>query len=546
MRSFNINKFSLLFNIKSDEKAFTGYFFRENLPTVRYTLILVMVFSFLLTGKPIFHAFEFEYLVVFKLAVALLVAVHFILSFSKIYSYHFQQILTFITVCGMLLAITFSLNIPSFTENRIIYFLLSALIFLLMILSRLKFIYSTITLFFFIIIFEVNALKIYFTLSEFPLISGNLFILCSALFAIPAGYYFEFNQRRKFYSEVESNTKIEELDRYLQVTIKDEIKFQKILDDMPVLVIAVSKDQTISFWNKKCEEVTGFSVGEIINNPAAGTKLFPETVYRQRVFAKFVNEKQSPVNFETRLSDKKGNKRIISWSHIEKHYYLSDAPMWYSGIDITENYENWKALKKSEQRLKESQGLTHVGSWEWNVQKKKTVWSDELYRIFGYPPQDSNFDVSQIIKKIIHAEDLEFYVSETKKAIAEKHGISFEYRIRLNDGTERVISAEGDIILNEKNEVVRLFGTTRDITDMKHAESELLKSRKILEKAQKIANIASWEYNFGKQKTIVSDEFYRIFQIKTVNLNRVQDVIYRAIVDEDRQIFRKFLSDTFK
>jgi PAS domain S-box-containing protein len=545
MKPFDINKISLLFNSKSTEKSFTEWFFRDNLVSVRYGLILILVFNLIITGKPIFHSSEFEIVTIFRETVAALIFIHFILSFTKIYGYHFQQIITFFTLSVILFSISLSLNISSFTENTVVYIMLSALIFLLMIFTRLKFIYSTITLFIFIIFFEINAFRIYFTLSSFPLTYGNLFVLCSALFAVPAGYFFEYNQRRKFYSEIESTNKIEEMDRYLQITLKDEVKFQKILDDMPVLVIAVNNNQTIGFWNKKCEEVTGYSVGEMINNPDAVVKLFPESGYRQRVLVKFSDEKLNVANFESRMTTKNGTKRIISWSHIEKHYYLSDAPMWFSGIDITENYETWKALKKSEQRLKESQGLTHVGSWEWNVQKNKTVWSDELYRIFGYSPQSNDFDVSTIFKKIIHPEDLEYFKNQAQKAISEKHGVNFEYRICLGNGTERTISTEGDIILNEKNEVVRLFGTNRDVTEIKHTETELLKNRKILEKAQKIANIASWEFDYSKQKTVVSDEFYRIFQIKSLNLKRVQDIVYKLIVDEDKNIFRKFLTDTF-
>ncbi len=545
MKLFKINKISLLFDSKSDEKAFSDYFFRENQVTVRYSLILLFVINFILFGNSLLNIKSIDILSIFIIVVSLFIVTHFIISYFQIYTYRFQQVLIFFTMLIIFSTSVVSLHNVTFTENQLVYVVLMILIFLLMLFSRLKFVYAAITLSIFIIFFEINALKIYYTLSTFPISYGNLYVFLSSALAIPAGYYFEYYQRKRFFSEVESSQKIDELDNYLQVALKDDIKFQKILDDMPVLVMAVNSEYEICFWNKKCQKLTGFSVDEIINNPLAKEKLFPESGYRDRVFKKFLTEKHFTANFETRLATKTGSKRIIQWSHIEKNYYISNSPLWYSGIDITENYETWKALKKSEQRLKESQGLTHVGSWEWDVLKNRTVWSDELYRIFGYLPQNSDFDVSTIFKKILHPEDLEFFKSETQKAIIEKHGVNFEYRIRLEDGSERIISAEGDVIMNEKNEVVRLFGTNRDITEIKEGEIELLKNRKILEKAQKIANVASWEYDYVKKKTIVSEEFYRIFQIKKFKPNRIQSLIYKSIADDDRTIFRNFLYDTF-
>src|SRR6266705_449604 len=43
-------------------------------------------------------------------------------------------------------------------------------------------------------------------------------------------------------------------------------------------------------------------------------------------------------------------------------------------------------LRRSELRLSEAQQLAHTGSWEWDPDGGRLIWSDELYRIFGLVP----------------------------------------------------------------------------------------------------------------------------------------------------------------
>ncbi|WP_066496230.1 diguanylate cyclase [Abyssisolibacter fermentans] len=56
-------------------------------------------------------------------------------------------------------------------------------------------------------------------------------------------------------------------------------------------------------------------------------------------------------------------------------------------------------------------------------------------------------------------------------------------------------------------------GAIRDLTERKKAEMKLLISEKSLKRAQKIARIGSWEWNFITDESDISDEMYRIFGI---------------------------------
>ena len=56
--------------------------------------------------------------------------------------------------------------------------------------------------------------------------------------------------------------------------------------------------------------------------------------------------------------------------------------------DITERKKAEEALMDSEERLKRSQEIAHLGSWELDLVNDKLTWSDEVYRIFGLKPQE--------------------------------------------------------------------------------------------------------------------------------------------------------------
>jgi len=92
------------------------------------------------------------------------------------------------------------------------------------------------------------------------------------------------------------------------------------------------------------------------------------------------------------LSDKGINKRFLGTVGVIR--------------DITERKRNEKALSQSEYSLAEAQRIAQVGNWDWDIINNKLVWSDEIYRIFGYKPKefDANYDA---FLNAIHADDRE-------------------------------------------------------------------------------------------------------------------------------------------
>ncbi|MDH4262253.1 MAG: ATP-binding protein [Spirochaetia bacterium] len=128
-------------------------------------------------------------------------------------------------------------------------------------------------------------------------------------------------------------------------------------------------------------------------------------------------------------------------------------------------------LTISETTLKNAQKILKTGNWYFNLIERKWYWSDELYHIFGYDPNNNQPDLNLILK-IVHPDDLS-RVTESMKSALEKHvehQITFD--LLLPGGKIKhvisIISLENVGGLTEK-----IHGVIQDITSHINIESEL-------------------------------------------------------------------------
>ena len=116
----------------------------------------------------------------------------------------------------------------------------------------------------------------------------------------------------------------------------------------------------------------------------------------------------------------------------------------------------YNSLKISEEGLAEAQGMAHIGNWDWNTTNKLYL-SDEVYRIYGLEPQEFSL-TRNVFLSYVHPDDRDYVDNSFNRVLNEKP-ISMDYRILLTNGEERVIHAQGEIILNAVNIPVRTRGT---------------------------------------------------------------------------------------
>ncbi len=141
--------------------------------------------------------------------------------------------------------------------------------------------------------------------------------------------------------------------------------------------------------------------------------------------------------------------------------------------DITERKKAEEDLRFSQKRFKQAQEVAHIGVWDWTVQTDILVWSEETYKIFGFP-----IDLVPSVEKFlerVHPDDLEFVKKSIDDALKGKP-YDIDMRIIRTDGVTIWANATGEVERDAEGKPTRFFGMFQDITERKKTDAALRES----------------------------------------------------------------------
>jgi PAS domain S-box-containing protein len=226
---------------------------------------------------------------------------------------------------------------------------------------------------------------------------------------------------------------------------------------------------SFKLWGYKPDELIGRRYIELVA---------PEDIAKTNDAALAVMSGLITTDFENRYLHKDGSLVNMLWT---ASWSETEQLMFCVARDITERKQMEEELKRREAQLTEAQAIAHVGSWEWDIEKDRIIWSDELYRIFGLNSQEFDLTFESYLN-CIHPDDQEMVSGHVSASLETFDFPVYDHRIVRQDGSTRICNTVGRVILNEHGNPVKIIGITQDITRRKLAEEKIKQLNQNLEK----------------------------------------------------------------
>lgn len=161
--------------------------------------------------------------------------------------------------------------------------------------------------------------------------------------------------------------------------------------------------------------------------------------------------------------------------------------------------------------LQKAQRLAKIGSWRYDIVEDELIWSDEAYRIFQIDKSTHPIKRADDLLKKVDPIYTGIVTKEYARHLREGVPSEFIHELRFDDGSSKWLQERWETLYDEYARPVESNGILQDITQQKRLEDELLKDKKLLEDAQLLAHVGSWEWDIKAGTLVWSDEVYKIF-----------------------------------
>ncbi|GKT06897.1 PAS domain S-box protein [Desulforhabdus sp. TSK] len=250
---------------------------------------------------------------------------------------------------------------------------------------------------------------------------------------------------------------------------KSEERLKQIVQNMPVLLLAMDEKGNILAWNRECERVTGYKDVEMVGNPNAMAGLYPDPAYRERFLARWREDGGDFFHEEWTLTDGDGRLKTVAWSNASSRLPISGWTTWGTGVDITER-------KRAEEKLRHYQLLSRYARdiiLFVRLDGQIAETNDEAVRAYGY----SREELLGLNVRDLRAQTTRTGV-DLQMEEANLKGIRFQTVHRRKDGSTFPVevSSRGANIGSERF----ILSIVRDISDRMAADDALKKSEATL------------------------------------------------------------------
>jgi PAS domain S-box-containing protein len=278
-----------------------------------------------------------------------------------------------------------------------------------------------------------------------------------------------------------TNKRLQESEQKARLQLAE---LETMYDSAPVGLCMFDPNLTYLRINKRIAEMNGVPAEDHIGRTP--WEVVPELAGQAEALLRQVLETGQPIR-NVEVSGETPAQPGVLRTWLEHWLPLKDAEGKVIGInvvaeEITERKQAEMDLERMRGLLSEGQRIAHLGSWEYIAETRKTVWSDEEFRIYGLAPAPQSPTYEELLKKHIHPDDVAVLEKTFGKVLREGSIFDLEHRIVRPDGSVRSLHTRAHPYFDDHGKLVRYIGATLDITDRKRAEEDVKTLNEVLKR----------------------------------------------------------------
>jgi PAS domain S-box-containing protein len=318
----------------------------------------------------------------------------------------------------------------------------------------------------------------------------------------------------------------------------------KITDFFPAIVYIYDADaKKLKYINRKVTDLLGYSITDMqswdndLMSIVHKDDLENVKSELQKFYALQDDESYS---YNSRLTHKTGNWKYFRTmgTVLNRDPKGGASSILFIAQDITEEIETGNQFKRIDELFNDTQDLLKFGVWEWSVAEDRLTWSNGLYRILGYDPKSE--------KENLHITP-EFYLQHVIDADRDKvlynrkdhlihHEYDLYYKIHDRNGRVKDVREKAKVIRNDKNELLRVIGSTIDVTEQSKLYRDLAAYKAMKQENEEFLDYGTWEFDARTGNYFWSDGMYRLYGYNPEtdkNKIDVNEALYQKHMDEE-------------
>ncbi|MFN3529035.1 MAG: PAS domain S-box protein [Bacteroidia bacterium] len=131
--------------------------------------------------------------------------------------------------------------------------------------------------------------------------------------------------------------------------------------------------------------------------------------------------------------------------------------------------------------LQKAEALARFGNWDLDLTNGKLRWSDGVFRMLGYEPQE--FELNQERgAAVIYPDDLERAIEAMQNSLATGAEYRVQKRLIAKDGSIRHVISSADISYDTEGNPIQMYGVFQDISEHISIQSQLIEKKELTDK----------------------------------------------------------------